>query len=93
MADGRLAGCIGLKDVRRVAQEDWSRTRVASVAGTCSARNTIRPDAEASEALERMREADSGRLIVADGPRLAGVLVLKDLLHRLSVRAELERSA
>jgi predicted transcriptional regulator len=39
-----------------------------------------------------MQKTGNGRLIVADGPRLLGVLSLKDLLHRLAVRSEFEHT-
>jgi len=50
-----------------------------------------RPTADANEALNRMQQARTGRLMVTDGDRLVGILMLKDLLRFLDLRAELER--
>jgi CBS domain-containing protein len=51
----------------------------------------VSADADANEALSRMQQARTGRLMVTDGERLVGILVLKDLLRFLALRAERER--
>jgi CBS domain-containing protein len=74
-----------------VPREDRERTRIEDVCQGRSEENTVAADAAASEALNRMQQARTGRLMVTDGDRLVGILVLKDLLHFLDLRAELER--
>ncbi len=90
-AGGRLVGCVSLKDVQNFPRDEWELATVGRIAESCTADNTIRPDADAAQALERMQRAGSGRLLVADGDRLVGVLTLKDLLHRLAIRGALDR--
>ncbi|MCA1788432.1 MAG: CBS domain-containing protein [Thioalkalivibrio sp.] len=74
-----------------MSHEDRERTRIEDVCQGRSEKNTVAADADANEALTRMQQARTGRLMVADGDRLVGILVLKDLLHFLDLRAELER--
>lgn len=86
----RLLGSIGLAEVREVARDDWGRTRVGDVCQQRIQENTIEADMKADEALNRMQQTRSVRLMVTEGERLVGMLVLKDLLRFLDVRAELE---
>ena len=90
-AGDRLVGCVSLKDVRNFPRDEWNLATVGRIAESCTADNTIRPDADAAQALERMQRTGISRLLVADGDRLFGVLTLKDLLHRLAVRGALDR--
>lgn len=91
--DGRLVGCATIKDVKQVPREDWGTRRIEEVVDRCSDANTIAPDTPADAALQRMQEGQRGRLmVVEDGDRLAGVLTLKDLLRRLSLKSQLEGS-
>lgn len=91
--DSRLVGCATVKDVKQVPREDWGTRRIEEVVDGCSDANTISPDTPADAALQRMQEGQRGRLmVVEDGNRLAGVLTLKDLLRRLSMKSQLEGS-
>ena len=54
---------------------------------------TIAPDADALQALGEMRRTGSGRLLVAEGDHLVGILSLKDLLSFLHLKIELEGNA
>ncbi len=86
----RLLGCASLKDAKAVPREDWDRTRVADVYQECSDTNTVAANVDANDALQRMQHHRSGRLMVVEDDRLVGVLVLKDLLHFLELRSQLE---
>ncbi len=87
----RLVGCVSLKDVQNFPREEWDLATVSRIAESCTADNTIRPDADAAQALERMQRTGNSRLLVVGDDRLVGVLTLKDLLHRLAVRGALDR--
>ncbi|MBS0001482.1 MAG: site-2 protease family protein [Thioalkalivibrio sp.] len=86
----RLVGSIGLSEVRDVPGDERGETRVEDACEQRVKENTIEADMKADEALKRMQQSRTGRLMVTDGERLVGMLVLKDLLRYLDVRSELE---
>ncbi len=90
VADGRLTGCVTTRQIKEIPQERWASTTVADVAATCDSDNTISPDADATEALSRMRRTNAGRLMVVDRDRLLGIISLKDMMEFLSLKIELE---
>ncbi len=87
----RLLGSAGLNEAKKVPREDWERTRIEDVCEKRSDENTVQADADANDALTRMQQRRTGRLIVTEGDRVVGMLVLKDLLRFLDIRAELDR--
>jgi Zn-dependent protease/CBS domain-containing protein len=88
--DGRLAGCVSVRQVRDVPKEEWDERQVAQIASDCNRGNTISADADAMEALKIMRNSGSSRLLVTRGGVLEGVITLKDLLEFFALRVELE---
>jgi Zn-dependent protease len=88
--DGRFEGCITLNDVRAVPREQWTTLPVAAVASRPDESNSIAAGSDATDALTAMQKSANGRLVVTEGGRPAGMLVLKDLLHRLVLRSTLE---
>jgi len=88
--DGALLGLVSASSIRQVPREDWSHSRVRPVMEPLSDRNTISASEDANKALLKMRLAQNGRLLVTDHGKLVGILVLKDMLELLSLRAELE---
>jgi predicted transcriptional regulator len=88
--DGRLVGCVHLKDVKRVPRQDWGRHTVGEIMRSCHALPVLSPRTEAKEALSIMSQTGASRLLVAEGDRLVGVIALKDLLKILSLKLELE---
>ncbi len=90
--DGSLKGCVTISQIKEVPREKWDWTRVRDIASSCSERNTIAPDVDAMEALTRMRQHTVSRLMVVEDGRLMGILSLKDLMHFLSMKVELEAS-
>ena len=88
--NGRLIGCITTSRIKQLSREEWSRLTVGEVAEKCSLGNTISPDSDPVKAMARMSQTGASRLMVVEGNRLVGVLVLKDLLKFLSMHIELE---
>lgn len=86
----RLLGCVSTRQIREVPRESWNDTSVRDLASDCSQENTVRPDADAMQALAQMSRSGVSRLMVVDDGRLVGVLSLKDLLGFLSLKVELE---
>ncbi|MFU8897200.1 MAG: site-2 protease family protein [Gammaproteobacteria bacterium] len=87
--DGRLLGCAGLRQVKDVPRDAWGRVQVGELELACEGADTVDADADAAEALEQMQNNKLSRLMVTDDGQLVGMLVLKDLLRFLQVRAKL----
>ena len=91
VVDGeQLRGSVSLRQVREVPREEWGRLRVGDICREPEPGNTVEADTDAAEALQQMQTGRSGRLMVTDKGRLVGMLVLKDLLRFLEVRATLD---
>jgi len=90
VADGRLIGCVTTKLVKQVPRHEWTIRMVSQIAQPCSHENTIEPWADAMEALSKMSRTESSRLMVVAEGQLRGVVVLKDLLHFITLKVELE---
>ncbi|HYL22745.1 MAG TPA: site-2 protease family protein [Gemmatimonadales bacterium] len=88
--DGRLLGCVTTRDLKRVPREQWRERTVGAVAEACGPDNTIRPDADALQAIAVMRRTGESRLMVVDDGRLLGVVTLKDLLEFFALKLEVE---
>jgi len=88
--DGTLAGCITTRHLKEVHRERWPQHTVREFLEPCSGSNSISADADALAALTSMNKTKSSRLMVVDGPHLAGILSLKDLFKFLSLKLELE---
>ncbi|OOG22777.1 site-2 protease family protein [Thioalkalivibrio denitrificans] len=90
--DGKLLGRISLRHAKTVPRADWDRTRVDDVCRQLPEEFTVDADSDAAQALDRMQQNQSGRLVVTENGRIVGILVLKDLLRYLQIRSELERA-
>ena len=88
--DGRLIACLNIRQVKDIPREDWPNRKVIDIADRCSPDNTIRPDADAARLLQHMTRSGNSRLMVVDGNKLVGVVVLKDLMEYISMRLDLE---
>ena len=88
--DGRILGCVTIRDLKQVPRDKWSTLVVADVYTQSSAANTIAHDADAAEALSKMSRHESSRLMVLDEQQLCGVIALKDLLNFIALKMELE---
>ncbi len=83
---GAVRGIAGLGQVREVPRERWPFARVADVMRPLDADLVVRPDDTVYTAFEKASHNGVGRLVVLEGPRLAGYLSLKDIAHVLALR-------
>jgi len=90
--DGRLTGCVTLRQLKEVPHDQWDRVTVREVARACSPAMNIPPDTDALQALSIMNRTGSSRLMVVEGDRLVGIIALKDLLQFLSLKLSLEET-
>ncbi|MFO8084502.1 MAG: site-2 protease family protein [Desulfobacterales bacterium] len=90
--DEKLIGCISTRQIKEIPQEQWPQKNVSELAQNCSSANTIKPDADAVEALSAMRKNGASRLMVVEQNRLIGIISLKDMLEFLNLKIELDQS-
>lgn len=88
--DGRLTGCVTLRQLKEVPHDRWGTVTIREVARPCSPEMNIPPDTDALQALSIMNRTGSSRLMVVEGERLVGIIALKDLLQFLSLKLSLE---
>ncbi len=87
--DGKLIGCVTMRQVKNVPHEQWKERTVRDVANQCSSENSISPGADALRALAVMSRTGNGRLMVVDEGRLVGIITLKDIMGFLSAKIDL----
>ena len=90
-ADGHLEGFITTQDLAVYPRDEWDRHTVGEVMRRDFAGVTIRPDADALQALGQMQRTGFSRLLVTEGEHLVGIVSLKDLLRFLHLKIELEQ--
>jgi Zn-dependent protease/CBS domain-containing protein len=88
--DGRLEGVIDTSALSRYPRGEWPLHTVGEAMRHDVAPLSVPPDADAFQALERMRRTGSNRLLVTDGGRLVGVVSRRDLMNFLALKLELE---
>ena len=88
--DELLVGLVTTRQVKEIPRDEWDQRTVREVTVECSDENTVHPDSCATDALELMQRTGAGRLLVAEGRKLAGIITLKDLLESLALRVDLE---
>jgi Zn-dependent protease/CBS domain-containing protein len=81
--NGRMVGIVSLSDAVKVPEDRRSVTTVRDV----MTRNviTLKPDDDASVALQRISQFRIGRLVVLDGERIAGIISRSDLVRDLEL--------
>lgn len=81
VGDGALVGVVSLRDVERAR---WEGRLAAPVARYMTRQPLVaHPDESLESALERMTDADIGRLPVLDGGKLVGIVTRSDLIRTL----------
>ncbi|GGL28790.1 metalloprotease [Halarchaeum grantii] len=84
MDDGRVVGVVTLEDAREVDPVERDAYHVSDV--MTSEVETIGPDAEAMDALERIQNSGIGRLVVIDGSgELVGLVTRTDLVTAFDI--------
>lgn len=91
--DGRLLGCVTVRQVKAVPRERWPETAVREVAEPCGEGNTVEAGTDAQEALARMNRLGTSRLMVTEGGSLVGIVTLKDMMALIALKADLEGGA
>ncbi len=91
LENGRLAGMVSLKDVKRIDMASWEGSRVADIADREIAAYALRPESPAEMLVGLMMKRGIGRLPVVDGDgRVVGIVSRRDLMETIKMMAYLE---
>ncbi|HZZ78425.1 MAG TPA: site-2 protease family protein [Gemmataceae bacterium] len=90
VTDGHLEGIITTQVLSQVPRHEWSQHTVGETMSHDLDAMTIPVSADAMAALGKMQRTGSSRLFVVDGDTLVGLITLKDMLHLLNIKLELE---
>ncbi|OQW32304.1 MAG: peptidase M50 [Nitrospira sp. SG-bin1] len=86
----QVVGCVSKRQIAALPRSEWPYKTVADIMTGCSSENTVQAECDVIKALAQMNKTGSSRLLVLDGDRLVGMIVLKDLLKYLAFRMDLE---
>lgn len=91
VVDRGLVGIVTLTDTHKVPRDRVQTTRVADI----MTRNvvTVSPETDAAKALTLMIERKVSRLIVMDGPAIAGIVTQKDFMREVNILAVKKQTA
>lgn len=84
--NGNILGVISVKDVQAVPEAERSSTTVQQAMTPLKTSLQITPDTSLAEALQRMIQEDSGRLLVMQDGQLSGLLTKTALLRFLELK-------
>ena len=90
VSKGSLLGCVTLDGVKEIPKEERGNRTIDEIKKECSRHNTIGPDEEAMKAVAVLRENNSSRLMVVEGEKLVGIISLKDLLHYMTLKLDVD---
>ena len=85
----KLQGVVTMSSVRSIPRERREVETVRLAMVPYDRLVTIGPAASAAEALQKMAQKEIGRLIVADGDRILGIITRGDLMKTIRTRQDL----
>jgi Zn-dependent protease/CBS domain-containing protein len=91
--NGTVAGVVSLEAVRQVPEPERAATTVAQIMRPLSGQTTIAPQAPLTEALTKMVQEDTGRLLVMQDGTMRGMITKTGLLRFLEIKQILGASA
>ncbi|MGV8074177.1 MAG: site-2 protease family protein [Syntrophobacteraceae bacterium] len=89
--DGRAIGVVSLSNVINFTEDEQKILTVEEAMMPVNERISIRPQQSVAEAMRRMTGEDSGRLLVIEADRLAGMITKTGLLRFLEIKRVLHR--
>ena len=81
-----VVGLLCLKDVLQLSAEEREATSVQGAMRPLTDAIVTEPDAPLPEAIARMAQSGTARLLVMHGDRLVGLLTMNGVIRRLKVR-------
>lgn len=88
--DGVVAGIVTLTELKRCPPHERDRRHVGELMRIADGTLCIDARASVAEALRQMIEADTGRLLVTDGPRIVGLITRTGITRVVQMKTELE---
>ncbi|MFO7602258.1 MAG: site-2 protease family protein [Gammaproteobacteria bacterium] len=89
LADGgRLAGLVTLEDIRTVSRDGWTATTVQEIMTPVEELATVRPEDDATRALNLLGQHDVRQLPVVRNGDLEGILRRRDIVRWLQLHSE-----
>jgi Zn-dependent protease/CBS domain-containing protein len=86
-----LVGLVTLDDVRSVSRSDWDTVVVREIMTTMEDLVTIEPQADASQAFNKLMQLDVNQLPVVGGSELIGMLQRRDIVRWLQLQSNAGR--
>ncbi len=86
--DERLVGLVVFNDIKDVSRDHWSGTTAGQIARPLTSDLEAAPDDDAFEALERIAQGDTGRLLVIGDDGLEGIVSRKDIAGLISMKQQ-----
>ncbi|MGO9450960.1 MAG: M50 family metallopeptidase [Candidatus Binataceae bacterium] len=90
VADGRVVGTLSLSQVRHCSADERAHKKVADIMRPLDSAVSITPQVTAMDAVHKMNEATSGRLVVIDNDKLVGLITQSAVMRFMQIRAQLE---
>jgi Zn-dependent protease/predicted transcriptional regulator len=88
--NGTVLGLISLTDVKDVPEEEQRDKTVSQVMTPFKSEFTILPETPLTEALKKMTQENTGRLLVMRGDQMIGMITQTGLLRLLEIKRALE---
>lgn len=85
--NGRLVGIVCLHDIRSVQRDRWESTPISTIMTPREELVTTTADAEADDALNKLRSGDHRQLPVLADERLVGLLRRRDIMRWLQLQS------
>ncbi|HET7404983.1 MAG TPA: site-2 protease family protein [Candidatus Bathyarchaeia archaeon] len=85
----QLLGIVTMSSVRSIPRERREIERVSQAMVPFERIVTISPTASAADAMQKIAQANVGRLLVTDGPKILGVITRGDLMKTIQTRQDL----
>jgi Zn-dependent protease/CBS domain-containing protein len=90
--DGHVVGVISLAHIKTIPDKERGEKTVQEVMIPLSEQISITPDASLAEALQKMADGETGRLIVMQNGKMTGLVTHTGILRSLEVRRVLQKS-
>lgn len=89
----RLVGIISLRDILKVARDEWGWIHVSSVMEKMSDETSVDLSSPAADALELMGRMGSDQLMVTGQGRWVGVLFRRDIVNYVTITIKLDQDS
>ncbi len=90
MRDGEVVGLVSFGQVQHCPSGERAERQIGTLMRPLDPSVTISPSASVLDALHKMTEANTGRLLVMDGNRLAGLITRSGVARYLQIKSRLE---